>query len=622
MRGLKNHVSTDHHMQICGLCVENKHAFPSEQRLYSTTDYDQHLKSGDNDGSLGHPNCEFCRKRYYDSSALFIHLNKDHFACHICERNNIKFKYFKDYKHLETHFRKDHFICEESCCLEKKFVVFENKIDFELHNRQHHPSLQQQTKRSTTLKLDFKISRSSTAKTDDVVLKEDGSHDSGAGDHQTRYEGGMGGRVCDGEWQVELQHTTTDPREAIRASAYAALNDEYRTQPVNTQLAVTMEEFPSLAGDSSVTAAASSGPITIGSKWISVGGSGGGLSSKQRNKKADFPDLPRSDMLKSAHHSAASHQQQRTAANTKSCVSTIEKEYESMGSRSSSLSGGIKGGPDNQIKMVESISGSWGARISVKPQKASKGSSSSSEDAGPSMSYQSASDGGNRNYSLSEARHSASIQSLKAAENSPSSAVHHTSITPPSSSTDDYPQLAPYHSTTTPPVPSLAKKTANSKPIAKAGGWEDALLSVGISSKAANNKVVKSKLSVVKLAKSNNMPTVSTDSSLDLSTAKLIGKLSNDLSEREGAGSGNRKGSAVDSNSSALKSKVKTDNLFTFGNVKLSSSVDSSSDALSRPVSGISRSTVVPSVASNEESMTKTNLKTYGSWVRIGGAGK
>lgn len=637
MRGLKSHVSADHHMQICGLCVDNKHAFPSEQRLYSAKEYEQHLKSGDNDGSLGHPNCEFCRKRYYDSSALFIHLNKDHFGCHICERNNIKFKYFKDYNHLETHFRKDHFLCEESCCLEKKFVVFENKIDIELHNRQHHPSLQ--SKRNTTLKLDFKLSRSATAKTDEVVLKEDGSHEGGGGgEHYTRYEGGMGGRVCDGEWQVELQYATTDPREALRALANAAASssDEYYIQPVNTPLVVTMEEFPSLLGDSSV--AASTGPITVGSKWMSVGGSGGGLSSsKQRSKKTDFPDLPKSsDMVKSALYSVpgtGGHQRTAAAATSsgKSYMSTIEKEYESMGSRSSSTSGGRKGGPDNnnntqnnQLKMFESsISGSWGARVSVKPQKAPK-SSSSSKAEDPRMSYQPTSDGGDLDY-LSESRHSAPTHSLKAAEQSPSSSiVNHSVVVPPTSSTDDYPQLAASHATTAPPTLSNVKKMINSKPIAKAGGWEDALLSVGISSKAANKKVVKSKLSVVKLTKSNSgVPAASSDSSLDLTSAKLIGKLSNDLSEWEDAGGSTyRKGTTANS-SSAVKPKVKTENLFTLGNMKLSSSADPSSDASSRPVSGTSRSSVPPVAAAIEESVSKTTaLKTYGSWVTIGGAGK
>lgn len=635
MRGLKSHVSADHHMQICGLCVDNKHAFPSEQRVYSTKEYEQHLRSGDNDGSLGHPNCEFCRKRYYDSSALFIHLNKDHFGCHICERNDIKFKYFKDYKHLESHFRKDHFLCEESCCLEKKFVVFENKIDFELHNRQHHPSLLQQTsKRNTTLKLDFKLSRSATAKTDEVMLKEDGNHEGGGGEHQTRYEGGMGGRVCDGEWQVELQYATTDPREALRALANAASNDEYHPQQVNTPLAVTMEEFPSLLGDSSV-AAASTGPITIGSKWMSVGGSGGGLpSSKQRSKKTDFPDLPKSsDMLKPTLYSAPGKggHQRTTAASAstssgKSYVSTIEKEYESMGNRNSSSSGGRKGGPDNtqnnQLKMFESMSGSWGARVSVKPQKAPKNSSSSKAQEDPHMSYQPAADGGDLDY-FSESRYSAAMHSLKAADQSPSSSiVNHSALAPPPSSTDDYPQLEPSHATA-PSTLSNVKKMTNSKPIAKAGGWEDALLSVGISNKAANKKVVKSKLSVVKLTKSNGAPAASTDSSLDLTSAKLIGKLSNDLSEWEDAGgSTNRKGTATNS-SSAPKPKVKTENLFTLGNMKLSSSVDLSSDASSRPVSGTSRSSVPPVAAAIEESMSKTNaLKTYGSWVRIGGAGK
>jgi len=216
------------------------------------------------------------------------------------------------------------------------------------------------------------------------------------------------------------------------------------------------------------------------------------------------------------------------------------------------------------------------------------------------------------------------MHSLKAVEQSPSSStVNHSAPAPLPSSIDDYPQLEPSNATNPSTLSNVKKMTNNSKPIAKAGGWEDALLSVGISNKAANKKVVKSKLSVVKLAKSNGTPAAPTDTSLDLTGAKLIGKLSNDLSEwGDSGGSTIRKGSTANS-SSSLKPKVKTENLFTLDNMKLPSSMDLSSDASSRPVSGTSRLSVPPVPAPIEESMSKTTaLKTYGSWVRIGGAGK
>ena len=71
VKGLRQHLSSDHNLHICLLCIENREIFPSEQKVYTRIEYERHLKTGDQDGSEGHPNCEFCRKRYYDKTALF-----------------------------------------------------------------------------------------------------------------------------------------------------------------------------------------------------------------------------------------------------------------------------------------------------------------------------------------------------------------------------------------------------------------------------------------------------------------------------------------------------------------------------------------------------------------------
>lgn len=126
---------------MCALCIEHKKVFPSEQIVYSKSDYETHLRKGGKEGFEGHPQCEFCRKRYYDKDMLFGHLHKDHYSCHICERAGIRYKYYKDYSSLEAHFRKDHILCEESECLAKKFVVFSDSIDYAAHNLAFHPNI-------------------------------------------------------------------------------------------------------------------------------------------------------------------------------------------------------------------------------------------------------------------------------------------------------------------------------------------------------------------------------------------------------------------------------------------------------------------------------------------------
>ncbi|CAN0374430.1 unnamed protein product, partial [Ectocarpus sp. 13 AM-2016] len=91
-------------------------------------------------GQTGHPRCEFCKTRFYDAAQLHDHLVKDHYSCHICEKQGILHKYYRDYTDLERHFRLEHFLCEEEECLQKKFVVFDSEIDLAGHTLQMHPN--------------------------------------------------------------------------------------------------------------------------------------------------------------------------------------------------------------------------------------------------------------------------------------------------------------------------------------------------------------------------------------------------------------------------------------------------------------------------------------------------
>jgi hypothetical protein len=142
IKSLRGHVNGDHNLHMCLLCLENRQLFPSEFCYYTQAEYEKHLRCGDNDGSEGHPFCEFCRKRYFDKTALFLHLVKDHYSCHICAKLGIQYKYYADYSTLETHFRTEHFLCEDPGCIEKRFVVFANSIDLTGHQFQWHPGSQ------------------------------------------------------------------------------------------------------------------------------------------------------------------------------------------------------------------------------------------------------------------------------------------------------------------------------------------------------------------------------------------------------------------------------------------------------------------------------------------------
>lgn len=132
----------DHKDRImCLLCINNLKCFPNEFKIYSKDEYEKHVRTGDKCGSQGHPNCEFCRTRYFDKHGLFMHLHKDHFTCHICEKMGINFQYYEDYNSLESHFRRDHCLCEDALCLDRKFVVFASEVELAQHQRQWHPDL-------------------------------------------------------------------------------------------------------------------------------------------------------------------------------------------------------------------------------------------------------------------------------------------------------------------------------------------------------------------------------------------------------------------------------------------------------------------------------------------------
>lgn len=271
---LKGHYFGEHKHHLCQLCHDHKQAFPAELQCYDTQAYERHIRTGDNDGFNGHPSCEFCRSRFYDSHALFIHLTREHYSCHICEAQGIKFKYYHTYNHLEVHFRKDHFFCEEAVCMERRFVVFANEIDLVAHRRSFHPQLS--TSRTIPIRFTYRTSAADPNNAAESKQAKDNANNNNNPDNiarTARYEGGMGGRNQDGEWQVELQQVAVDPRDANRNNN-------------NTQeLRVVSEEFPHL-----IPALRQGSNVSM--TW-SHGRDHGPLNARNAFQ-AEFPSLPAS----------------------------------------------------------------------------------------------------------------------------------------------------------------------------------------------------------------------------------------------------------------------------------------------------------------------------------------
>ena len=146
---LHRHVRSTHHKVMCDLCTRNKKVFTHEHELFTQQELRKHEKFGDDNpgavdqsGFKGHPECGFCRQRFYGDDELYTHCRDKHERCHICDRRNQnrQQQYYVDYESLEQHFRKDHFVCADQECLDKKFVVFESEMDLKAHQLEAHPN--------------------------------------------------------------------------------------------------------------------------------------------------------------------------------------------------------------------------------------------------------------------------------------------------------------------------------------------------------------------------------------------------------------------------------------------------------------------------------------------------
>ena len=146
---LHRHVRSMHHKMMCDLCTRNKKVFTHEHELFTKEDLRKHEKYGDDvpgaenqSGFKGHPECGFCRQRFYGDDELFAHCRDRHERCHVCDRrsggNNPQ--YYLNYDALEQHFNRDHFPCPDQECQEKKFVVFESEMDLKAHQIEQHPN--------------------------------------------------------------------------------------------------------------------------------------------------------------------------------------------------------------------------------------------------------------------------------------------------------------------------------------------------------------------------------------------------------------------------------------------------------------------------------------------------
>jgi len=146
---LHRHVKSKHGRIMCDLCTRNKKVFTHEHELFTFGELRRHEKHGDDDpgaidqsGFKGHPECEFCKQRFYGDDELYNHCREKHERCHICDRRNggRNPQYYLNYQELEKHFAKAHFVCLDAECQANKTNVFESEMDLKAHQLSEHPN--------------------------------------------------------------------------------------------------------------------------------------------------------------------------------------------------------------------------------------------------------------------------------------------------------------------------------------------------------------------------------------------------------------------------------------------------------------------------------------------------
>jgi E3 ubiquitin-protein ligase ZNF598 len=146
---LHRHVRSKHGKMMCDLCTRNKKVFTHEHELFTFGELRKHEKFGDDNpgaidqsGFKGHPECGFCKQRFYGDDELYNHCREKHERCHICDRRNggRNPQYYLNYQELEKHFAAEHFVCLDAECQANKTNVFESEMDLKAHQLEAHPN--------------------------------------------------------------------------------------------------------------------------------------------------------------------------------------------------------------------------------------------------------------------------------------------------------------------------------------------------------------------------------------------------------------------------------------------------------------------------------------------------
>jgi len=109
LRALSSHLQQTHKRQFCDICLDGRKVFVAEQQIYTKQELERHMRQGDEEGPMaesgfkGHPECRFCRKRFFGETELYHHMHATHEECFLCKRAHPnRHVYYRDYADLES----------------------------------------------------------------------------------------------------------------------------------------------------------------------------------------------------------------------------------------------------------------------------------------------------------------------------------------------------------------------------------------------------------------------------------------------------------------------------------------------------------------------------------------
>eukprot|EP00340_Litonotus_pictus_P010654 CAMPEP_0170536730 /NCGR_PEP_ID=MMETSP0209-20121228/102312_1 /TAXON_ID=665100 ORGANISM="Litonotus pictus, Strain P1" /NCGR_SAMPLE_ID=MMETSP0209 /ASSEMBLY_ACC=CAM_ASM_000301 /LENGTH=721 /DNA_ID=CAMNT_0010838125 /DNA_START=105 /DNA_END=2271 /DNA_ORIENTATION=+ len=132
LSNLTFHVKKQHKRYYCEICLKDGKRFLSDTTIFTYDDLQEHNQYGEYDENLVvlapiHPECRFCKIRFFNEEIFISHMTAQHFECQLCKPVYKNLCFHKDIRSLHLHNKYKHVQCPFGECLNDFFVVFENR---------------------------------------------------------------------------------------------------------------------------------------------------------------------------------------------------------------------------------------------------------------------------------------------------------------------------------------------------------------------------------------------------------------------------------------------------------------------------------------------------------------